>query len=163
MFKESFRVIRTNLVLRREDHGRSQVLIISSSMPQEGKSLTSLELARSFSELGDRTLLVDADLRRGKQTRRIMGKKTSGLADFLVGNAQVEPIQFEYNLDFLPSGRYSAQAIESLGRGDFVDQVQVYIENGRLARLLVDDVGVPNLLKHGLGHIGTSLCKVVFK
>jgi capsular exopolysaccharide synthesis family protein len=115
MFKESFRVIRTNLILRQDDHEQSQVIMISSSMPQEGKSLTSLELARSFAELGERTLLLDADLRRGKQTRKIIGKKKSGLADFLDGNAQVEPIQFENNLDFLPSGRFSAQAIESLG------------------------------------------------
>jgi len=115
MFKESFRVIRTNLILRQDDHEQSQVIMISSSMPQEGKSLNSLELARSFAELGERTLLLDADLRRGKQTRKIIGKKKSGLADFLDGNGQVEPIPFENNLDFLPSGRFSAQAIESLG------------------------------------------------
>jgi succinoglycan biosynthesis transport protein ExoP len=115
MFKESFRVIRTNLILRQDDHEQSQVIMISSSMPQEGKSLTSLELARSFAELGERTLLLDADLRRGKQTRKIVGKKESGLSDFLDGNAQIEPMQFEDNLDFLPSGRFSAQAIESLG------------------------------------------------
>ena len=119
MFKESFRVIRTNLILRRDEMGRGQVLMLSSSMPQEGKSLCSLELARSFAELGERTLLIDADLRRGKQTRKLTGKKVAGLADFLTGKAQVEPVQFEENLDFLPAGHYSSQAIESLGGQSF--------------------------------------------
>lgn len=115
MFKESFRVIRTNLILRRDDMGRGQIIMLSSSMPQEGKSLCSLELARSFAELGDRTLLIDADLRRGKQTRKLTGNKVAGLADFLTGEAHVEPVQFEENLDFLPAGHYSNQAIENLG------------------------------------------------
>jgi len=108
-------VIRTNLILRRDEMGKGQVMMLSSSMPQEGKSLCSLELARSFAELGNRTLLIDADLRRGKQTRKLTGKKVTGLADFLTGKAQVEPVQFEENLDFLPAGHYSSQAIESLG------------------------------------------------
>lgn len=115
MFKESFRVIRTNLILRRDEMGKGQVMMLSSSMPQEGKSLCSLELARSFAELGNRTLLIDADLRRGKQTRKLTGKKVAGLAEFLTGKPQVEPVQFEENLDFLPAGHYSSQAIESLG------------------------------------------------
>ena len=119
MFKESFRVIRTNLALRRDEMGKGQVIMLSSSMPQEGKSLCSLELARSFAELGERTLLIDADLRRGKQTRKLTGKKVAGLADFLTGKAQVEPVQFEENLDFLPAGHYSSQAIESLGGQSF--------------------------------------------
>ncbi len=119
LFKESYRVIRTNLILRRDEMSRSQVIIISSSMPQEGKSLNSLELAKSFSELGERTLLIDADLRRGKQTRKVVGKKVPGLADFLAGPAQIEPINFEENLDFLPSGHYSTNAIENLGGKDF--------------------------------------------
>ena len=119
MFKESFRVIRTNLKLRRDEMGKGQVIMLSSSMPQEGKSLCSLELARSFAELGERTLLIDGDLRRGKQTRKLNGKKVAGLADFLTGKAQVEPVQFEENLDFLPAGHYSSQAIESLGGQSF--------------------------------------------
>ena len=45
--------------------------------------MNSLELARSFAEMGDRTLLMDVDLRRGKQTRKIVGKKGVYPADFL--------------------------------------------------------------------------------
>ena len=54
--------------------------------------------------MGERTLLMDADLRRGKQTRKIVGKKVFGLADFLTGNSQVSPMQFEDKIR-LPSSR----------------------------------------------------------
>ena len=150
MFKESYRVIRTNLVLRQGDRGNSQVIMISSSMPQEGKSLNSLEMARSFSELGERTLLIDADLRRGKQTRKVVGKKVPGLADFLTGNSQVAPMQFEENLDFLPSGKYSAAAIESLGGEAF--QALMLGFRMQYDRIIVDGpplLGLPDVLMMG--------------
>ncbi len=146
MFKESYRVIRTNLVLRREDHGSSQVIMVSSSMPQEGKSMNSLELARSFAEMGERTLLIDADLRRGKQTRKIVGKKVHGLADFLTGNSQVSPMQFEDNLDFLPSGKYSAAAIENLG-GESIQALMLGLRM-QYDRIIVDGpplLGLPDV------------------
>ena len=146
MFKESFRVIRTNLILRRDDMGRGQIMMLSSSMPQEGKSLCSLELARSFAELGDRTLLIDADLRRGKQTRKLTGKKVAGLADFLTGKAQVEPVQFEENLDFLPAGHYSNQAIESLGGQAFTALIMGF--RMQYSQIIVDGpplLGLPDV------------------
>ena len=146
MFKESYRVIRTNLVLRREDQGNSQVIMVSSSMPQEGKSMNSLELARSFAEMGERTLLMDADLRRGKQTRKIVGKKVFGLADFLTGNSQVSPMQFEDKLDFLPSGKYSAAAIENLG-GESIQALMLGLRM-QYDRIIIDGpplLGLPDV------------------
>ncbi len=146
MFKESYRVIRTNLVLRREDQGNSQIIMVSSSMPQEGKSMNSLELARSFAEMGERTLLIDADLRRGKQTRKIIGKKVFGLADFLTGNSQVSPMQFEDKLDFLPSGKYSATAIENLG-GDSIQALMLGLRM-QYDRIIIDGpplLGLPDV------------------
>ena len=51
-----------------------------------------------------------------------------------------------------------AEAIEGLGSGNFVDEVEVNVKDGGLARLLVNHMGVPDFLEHGLWrHSGTAL------
>ncbi len=62
---EGYRVVRTNLLLASEEHEKN-VFIITSPGPEEGKSLTTANLAVSMAWAGMRVLLVDADLRRPK-------------------------------------------------------------------------------------------------
>jgi succinoglycan biosynthesis transport protein ExoP len=62
-FLEAFRSLNTNLSFLNPDTPL-QTLVISSSMPLEGKSTTSLHLAQAAAAMGQKVLLVDADLRR---------------------------------------------------------------------------------------------------
>ena len=64
--KEIFRTIRTNLTLNTAKSAVPQVILITSAMPQEGKTLVSSNLALSFAQNGEKTLLIDCDLRRGR-------------------------------------------------------------------------------------------------
>ncbi len=62
-FFEGYRVLRTALNPPRGD-GQGQVLLVTSTLPGEGKSLTSVNLALTLAGTDERVLLIDADLRR---------------------------------------------------------------------------------------------------
>jgi len=80
---ESIRTLRTNLQFSSVDE-ELKTLLITSSMPSEGKSFISANLAISFAQTGKRVLLMDCDLRKGRQHKifKISGKK--GLSTLLI-------------------------------------------------------------------------------
>jgi capsular exopolysaccharide synthesis family protein len=88
-FAESFRNIRSGL--RRADLDRPvSVLAVTSALPNEGKSTTSLCLARSIAQGGHRTIVVDCDLRR-RTLHSLVGVKPSvGLLEVLSGQNQLQ-------------------------------------------------------------------------
>ncbi|MEM9978049.1 MAG: polysaccharide biosynthesis tyrosine autokinase [Cyanobacteria bacterium P01_D01_bin.2] len=85
-FLESMRLLQTNLMLTGADRS-IQSVILSSSMPEEGKSTVARHLAQTAATMGKRVLLVDADLRRPTVHERLGLKNDKGLSDFLSGNA----------------------------------------------------------------------------
>ena len=82
---ESIRTLRTNLQFSSVDE-ELKTLLITSSMPSEGKSFISANLAISFAQTGKRVLLMDCDLRKGRQNTifRITGRK--GLSNLLISD-----------------------------------------------------------------------------
>ncbi|MEO0348700.1 MAG: polysaccharide biosynthesis tyrosine autokinase [Cyanobacteria bacterium P01_A01_bin.15] len=85
-FLESMRLLQTNLMLTGADRS-IQSVILSSSMPEEGKSTVARHLAQTAATMGKRVLLVDADLRRPTVHERLGLRNDKGLSDFLSGNA----------------------------------------------------------------------------
>jgi capsular exopolysaccharide synthesis family protein len=63
--RESYNALRTELLFRR-DKQRHLTIMITSSLPQEGKTTVALNLAKTLSEAGDRTIVVDFDLRKAR-------------------------------------------------------------------------------------------------
>lgn len=88
---ESFRALRTNLgFLPIEGRGNgSRLMLVTSPGPHEGKTVIAANLAISFAQQGTRTVLIDADLRRGIQHRRFELARKKGLADFLAGDIRL--------------------------------------------------------------------------
>lgn len=117
---ENFRVIRTNLLSSGTPGGGTtpQVIMVASALPQEGKSLVSANLALSFAQMGEKTLLIDADLRRGRLHRAFRVKAKPGLSNVLMGGAPLEdtlqPTKQE-NLTLLPYGKHAEGITELLG------------------------------------------------
>jgi capsular exopolysaccharide synthesis family protein len=83
-FTEAVGAIRTRLQIAGGEGG-PQVMLVTSALPSEGKSTLSSNLASSYSQL-ERTLLIDADLRRGSVSSEW---KSAGLSDFVLGRAQL--------------------------------------------------------------------------
>ncbi|MBE9070773.1 polysaccharide biosynthesis tyrosine autokinase, partial [Leptolyngbya cf. ectocarpi LEGE 11479] len=87
-FLESMRLLQTNLMLMGADRP-IQSIILSSSMPGEGKSTVARHLAQTAATMGKRVLLVDTDLRRPTVHKRLGIRNERGLSDLLAGNASV--------------------------------------------------------------------------
>jgi polysaccharide biosynthesis transport protein len=88
-FLESFRSLNTNIKLLGSDTAQRS-FVISSSIPSEGKSTVSSHLAQAAAVMGQRVMLIDADLRR-PQVHRWMGiKNQEGLSNILATGLDVE-------------------------------------------------------------------------
>lgn len=86
---ESFRVLRTQLALRWFDHGHKTVAI-GGPRSGAGSSTLAANLAVSFAQLGERTLLLDANFRRPSQHLLFGLSADAGLADVLLGRSKVD-------------------------------------------------------------------------
>ncbi len=80
---EAYRMLQANLKFLSSDHP-ARVITITSSVPQEGKSTTSANLALALAEMGHRVLIVDADLRRPSQHQIWELPNSVGLSNILV-------------------------------------------------------------------------------
>ena len=119
---ESFRTLRTNVQFVMVDRRNS--FVVTSSLPGEGKTTTSTNLAITLSQLGSRVLLVDADLRRPKVSEYLGIEGAVGLTDILVGRAEFDDVVQEWgvsNLHVLPAGQVPPNPSELLGSHTMVD------------------------------------------
>lgn len=109
--KEAFKRLRTNLVVSFPADDKACHLVgITSAQPGDGKSTISLNLAYSLAELGKKTLLVDADLRRASLHEKLGFEREPGLSELIKGNINdISSSVRKYTsstaqLDIIPSG-----------------------------------------------------------
>ena len=88
---ESYRSIRTNIQFSKIDDP-PKVILVSSSIPKEGKSTTVCNLAVTISQSGNRTLIVDGDLRRPVIHKKFNLLREIGITDYLVKGKSIEEI-----------------------------------------------------------------------
>ena len=113
---ESYRSLRTSLLVA--GNQRPQVLAVTSSMPSEGKSLTSINLATVLAQQGAKVLLVDADLRQPSIHKAFSLMPDAGLTDILTGRGSDEGCAVRLdslpNLAVLTAGSSCASPAETL-------------------------------------------------
>jgi capsular exopolysaccharide synthesis family protein len=83
MYAESYRNLRSALLYLAVDGQRPKVVLITSAVPNEGKSTIATNLARALALGGSKVLLVDADLRKGYIHERLKLQSKPGLSDLL--------------------------------------------------------------------------------
>ena len=119
---EAYKLLRTKLQFYFGDQEdmTCRIIGLSSAKAGEGKSLTSINLAHSLSQLGVRVLLVDCDLRRPTVAEKLGCTQSPGLSEFLAGQGQMETfIRQEQGFHLIPSGRVPPNPLELLSSTRF--------------------------------------------
>ena len=121
VFAEAVRTVRTSVLMSSLDE-KHKVVVITSSVPEEGKTTLSFNLACALGQV-KKVLLVDADMRRPK-IGRLIGRdsKQPGLSDLVVGSAQVSQCVLfndKANIHILTSGTVPPNPLELLSSRRF--------------------------------------------
>ncbi len=115
---EGYRALRNSILLSSIDK-QARTIVITSSLPGEGKSSTSANYAIVLAQKGGRVLVVDADLRRPTLHTFFGVENTAGLSDVLLGEVNgpniTIPIEGLPNLSFLSAGGKVSLPSEALG------------------------------------------------
>jgi protein-tyrosine kinase len=125
---EAYKLLRTQLLQRTTKEGRN-TLMVTGPLPNEGKTLTAINLAIAISQkIGQTVLLVDADLRTPSIQRYLDLPLGPGLVDYLtsgypITESLVHPEGLT-NLVVLPAGNPTPQSPELLGSALMVDLVK---------------------------------------
>ena len=82
---EAYKLLRTNLMFTLPAEKGCRVIGITSALPGEGKSITSINLAYVVAESGKKVLLIDADMRLPNIARQLDLKQNPGLSNILAG------------------------------------------------------------------------------
>jgi capsular exopolysaccharide synthesis family protein len=117
---EEFRTLRSRLYQMREKQPLKKVLV-TSSLPKEGKSFVAANLAQAMvRQRGRRVLLIDGDLRAARLHLALGTALTPGLAEYLLGEADEFGIMQRgtmENLFFIPAGRSTSHPAELIANG----------------------------------------------
>ncbi|ARU53028.1 chromosome partitioning protein [Cellulosimicrobium cellulans] len=114
---EAFRRLRTNLQFL-ELGPAARTYLMTSALPGEGKTTTSINLAITLADAGQRVVLVDADLRRPSIARYLGVEGSVGLTTILIGKVSIEDAVQPWgngNLDVIASGQIPPNPSELLG------------------------------------------------
>lgn len=114
-FAEAYRNLRSSLFYMTGPAPRPKLLLLTSSIPNEGKSLTAANLAITLANSGSSVLLVDADLRKGVLHHRFGLPSQPGLSAVLTNTQPWEPLVLPTsypNLWILPRGAVSRESSE---------------------------------------------------
>ncbi|WP_248759100.1 polysaccharide biosynthesis tyrosine autokinase [Pseudarthrobacter sp. SSS035] len=122
---ESFRQLRTNLQFAHVSHD-SKTVLVTSSVPGEGKSTTATNLAIALAQSGQSVALVDADLRRPMVAEYLGLERTVGLTTALLGTASVDELLQPWGssqLYVLAAGQVPPNPSELLGSQKMKDLI----------------------------------------
>jgi capsular exopolysaccharide synthesis family protein len=120
---ESFRQLRTNLQFANVA-GKAKSVLVTSSLPGEGKSTTATNMAIALAQAGNTVCLVDADLRRPMVDEYLKLERSAGLTTALVGSAELEDLLQPWGDDslfVLTSGQIPPNPSELLGSTEMRD------------------------------------------
>ena len=124
IISESFRMLMSNVRYLQKNDSKSNVILVTSSIKGEGKTLNALNLALSFSSVGKKVLLIGCDLRNPQLHKYInYDKNVAGLVDFLFDNKTewkkniINPFDSQ-SLDLLLSGPLPPNPLNLLNNGN---------------------------------------------
>ena len=118
--QEAYKILRTNIEFSGDDN---QVIVLTSCQPSEGKSTTSLQLALSLEEKGEKVLYIDTDMRKSVLSGKFRTHgKIEGLSHLLAGKSEVSDVLYKVsgkNLVTIFAGVVPPNPAELLGKKKF--------------------------------------------
>ena len=124
-YVEAIKTLRTNLQF---SGSNIKVIMFTSSIPNEGKSETSFQLASSLAQLGKNVLLIDADIRKSVTVSRYqLDREVNGLSQYLSSQVSREEAIYETNvngLEVMFAGPYSPNPAELLEEDMFTELIK---------------------------------------
>lgn len=144
---EDIRTIRTNLMFTSSDE-ESQVILVTSSIPGEGKSFISSNLATAFAQTDETTLLIDCDLRLGRIHKIFGVSNDKGFSNLLASQSIVNCADFIKktpipNLYVIPRGTVPPNPSELLNSTNTKRIINFLREN--FSRIIFDGVPINGL------------------
>jgi receptor protein-tyrosine kinase len=123
---EKIRVLRTELLLRRQSIDRADIVALLSPCAGEGRSLLAAELALAFAQTGRPTLLVDADLRNPQQHLFFGTDNTHGLSQAIEsgGKPRLHTVRGLPRMSVLTAGAVPANPLELLTSSTFASMIE---------------------------------------
>jgi len=138
--KEAYKAARTNLMFMFAEHDQKCVSV-TSSFPGEGKTTTCANLALSFAQIGAKTMVIDADLRKPRMHRMFATAATPGVSDVLGGFSKTEEAiyktQYE-NLFLMPAGTIPPNPAELLSSQSMQQLIRDLTEKHGFEYIFVD-------------------------
>jgi len=141
-YQEAFRNLATSLRFLNSDQPLRSIAL-SSSLPSEGKSLVVILLAKTLSELGQRVLLVDADMRKPQLHHRLGLDNLSGLSNLLTDEltdwqSMVHQVPNHTGWDVITAGRNPPDPPRLLSSQRMSQLVSTIAESGRYDLVIYD-------------------------
>lgn len=128
LIAEQFRELRTNLsYVTANAKDKCKVILITSSIPGEGKSFVAINTAISLSLTGDRVVLLECDLRKPKISKELGIDTTIGISNYLIGKVNEDEIIKQFraskSLSVIPSGPTPPNPAELLKNTKFEELI----------------------------------------
>jgi len=137
---EAFRTIRTGIMLSALDADPIKILLVTSATPNEGKSTVATNLAVAMSQMGERVLLIDVDMRRHNLHEFFDADNNVGISDLIVDPAllpvAIKKVDTLPNLSLITGGTLAPNPSELLGS----DRMKTLIAGlrGEYDRIILD-------------------------
>ena len=157
---EVFRTLRTNIQFMNAK-GKLKTLLVTSTLPGEGKSWVTSNLAVTFAQAGKRVILIDADMRKGRQYTIFGVSPIPGLSNYLsdaLDNDGIDLIDYVQetevkNLYIIPAGNIPPNPSELLTSMQMVDLLgelkricDIVIIDGTPCELVTDSVIISRIV-----------------
>ena len=117
---EAYKATRTNIMFSLKNTDECKKIIVSSANPGEGKSTTCANLAIAFAQMGDRVIIIDADMRKPRVHKYFEIKNKKGLSNVLGGFESLSNCivhKEELGLDVIPAGNIPPNPAELIASG----------------------------------------------
>ena len=138
-FSEAVRTLRTGVVLSQMDDENNKVIEVTSSIPGEGKTTTSINLAFSLGQI-EKVLLIDADMRKPSICKRFdMPTYHPGLSNFIAGTDTLENCLYQdeqSGITVMPCGQLPPNPLELLSSNKFSKVIEQLKE--KFDRIIID-------------------------